>query len=674
MDGRDPTLERIRDAALAARSAGLTADAIVDLARQIDDRAAANVAAAPAEHVPEVVFERLLGLLAERVADADPDLLVARLEQLPADSFTRDTLLAAAKRHALDSLASVPDDQLTPALLLRRARYRAAHAHWDEALEDALRAGPETDHDAAVLAVRSLVALRRAADALDLLGRLLDRFPDDPYFRSERAELYSAFHYDDLAWEDARRLLVSDDPRARLAGARIAVATGHDAEAAAAARDGRLSVERLVVLARAERSLGRPGAAAAAARAYVDATARDDTLATHHRRLEALVLAADALAALGRYDEARGCCLDAWALGGGGYELRRAYTFAAERPWERDPTERALLRAVVDSSGAPDAVAAFAAHLAAQGDPRAALFTTPAPSADAVAHAVGRWIEPSMHARMHGGFPAHVRLLEPDQIPLIERLPWVEVVQELIVLETERGRGEGFGALFRQELPALRALEIRSGAFGYEATVALTRCPAYRRLQSLRLIQCDLDAPAIARIVETLPPTVRELRLAYADGRPRLPLRPTVGDAFRRSVGLAELELLDVTDCALGPDDVPAILGAEMPRLRHLILRGNDLSGIDPDRLPDLAVTRRLHTLVLGETGAEARIVRALLDRLDELSLRAVVAPGDWSGEEAGLVTEHPNRARIELSFGDASDSEQHWLERLGLVDGASES
>jgi hypothetical protein len=161
------------------------------------------------------------------------------------------------------------------------------------------------------------------------------------------------------------------------------------------------------------------------------------------------------------------------------------------------------------------------------------------------------WVERNMEAEFEKGFPFKVRITNTQDIPYIERLPWIYTVRKLEIIELPYDNKEAISILFEQNLPALRELKVQAEHFGYYCIKKLIKAPFYENLESLTLWKCDLDAPSLKLIVENLPLRIKELRLPYGNAEDKLPVSYGVGHFFASSNRLNELKVLDLSNCSL---------------------------------------------------------------------------------------------------------------------------
>jgi tetratricopeptide (TPR) repeat protein len=274
------------------------------------------------------------------------------------------------------------------------------------------------------------------------------------------------------------------------------------------------------------------------------------------------------------------------------------------------------------------------------------------------------WVEPNMRAEFKQGFPWEVMITDSEDIPYIERLPWVYTVRKLEIIELAYDNKQAICMIFEQNLPALRELKVQAEYFGYLCTKKLVEAPFFEKLESLILTQCNLDAPSLKLIIRNLPLHIKELRLLYCNAEDKLPVEDRVGDLFTLSDRLKELEVLDLTDCSLEKQDVEKILSSNLPCLKSLNLTGNNLMEFDVYEFLKFPLISNLEDLSVGETGLEKNLLWTILDDFKNFKIKKLGVRSDWKKEEMSDIKLHSNFEKLEkVDFGDIQAEEEDWMQ-----------
>jgi len=663
---------------------GTDAAIVLALVNDIQAARTANELSSPSAALPYAVFERLVDTLGERLsgAGAADEHLLSQLERLSVDPHIVAPLIQRLRTTRIAAYnATLGRDPHDRTARLGRAALRIALHDAAGAIDD-LADLADTD-DEALLALRAAARIdeRLYTDALSDLNRLIALQPGNWGARRDRAHLYIAHHYPDLAEPDIAALSSAASSETLAFCARFRIDQGNAVEAVvlaqrAASSGGAMAYD--VLLGEALLAAGRSEDAIAAVRAALPRPFNRYDPDTRTGDVErALYVLAQAQHRLGFHEAAAETWLEALALMGAGDDIWRGYILATDRLLHREVREvdHTYLTALAAHPNAdPDGALLddYAKELANRSDPRAELLrarfdsaspSRPAFDADLLDRAKRRWVEANMDAAFRFGLPWSVQIHDIQNSPDIARRPWVYTVRSLTVIA---GRCEIDGAmrlLFASELPALQCLAICAELFSFDAVRGLIRAQFFARLRSLRLCGCDLDAPALELIVGHLPAGVRSLSILGGNAVPALGLAPRLGEIFRTSDTLGELDTLDLVGCALDRAEVRKILSSRMPRLRSLNLSGNDLAGLDPAELLSFPLIRQLSELAIGYSGLEKTAVPLILDRIGELALQTLGADSDWTPAELTALRSHRNFSRLHIDLGiDPAVNEAQWL------------
>lgn len=584
------------------------------------------------QQLPLAVFERLVEMLTQVAADAASPALYRVLRDIPDESFGKKEVLATIRTHLLAALSErlndAPDDTETR---LTRGQLYLDDDDPDSARRDFADILKIDSHHAAARREQARLALLERNDeaALQQLNALLDQHPADAYGLLERARLWLRFYYLPEALADLEHLVhVAKDEEALLFASKQLLYVGRAREAAEIAQRIPDNAEALLVLGKAQLDLADAEAASSSLDRALKATIGKEALQRFAAaKVNSLKLLGDSWIRLSDTGRALACYLEAMASGGPTYELRRAL---AKTSWDH-----------VQKGGEPPTGALQALYESA------------------------RLIEPNMEMSViHGGL-LEVRSADLQLAPYLERLPWTTVVGRLEIGVGRRDNREALAQLFQLELPQLHSLDIEAEHFGFPCLYRLVAAPFFTQLLSLRLQNCDLDCPSLQLLLERIPHGLVELRVLSADARAKLPRKIQLDEVIRQC-NATSLEVLELSSCELSTEEVIALTEAQLPSLRTLVLTGNDLGALDISQFLDSPLVKQLHELRIGDSGAERDLLLAILEKIDELSLKRVWAQRSWSEEELATIRAHPGAARLELELGVSEMSEESWLALLG--------
>lgn len=612
-----------------------TASEAAALVMQINQEYRENERRDVSDQVPFFVFERLietLGRLLERAASRQ---LLAALRALP-HGIAVAPLIQQQSRLLLrkydEHLSRHPTDV---DVRVARAALNLAERRFEAVLEDCLvlRASVPVPEQTPRLEVEALIGLKEYEPAYEYLNRMLEADANDFFALHQRGQLHAAFHYAAEALADAERLEQSSERAHVLWSAGLYLSENMVAPALRACEkvleNAPHDYEALFLLGEARFRSGEWERSKQAFARFLDLD-RDagepagDEISRRRQRLFAIRRIADANQRLGHPGRAQDGY--GWLLSTGEYDYwaLRCYVALSEQ----------CLRG--QTAGPPDA------HDIA-----------------------GARVEANMVVEQGAGGTARLRIIDPENIAYLERLPWSNTVADLELLELTRDNRAGFTALFELEMPALRRLSVRAERFGYACARKLVEAPFFHQLTALRLTSCSLDAPALELIAAHLPPALTELGLAHNRDVHELPFPHRFTRLLAESRVSRGLKALDLTGCGLNGEDIEILLAHEWPSLRSLEIGGNDLRDMDMGRFLGLPVISQLRELHAGHSGIEKELLFPILDRLPETKLEILGLESEWTDAEVHAAVTHRNAgALVRLELGVSHVPQADW-ERL---------
>jgi tetratricopeptide (TPR) repeat protein len=601
--------------------------------------------------IPYFVFERLIEALGRRLERVPSKQLLAALRALP-HGIANAKLIQQQTRSLLrtydEHLSRHPTDAN---VRVDRATLNLAERRFEAVLEDCavLRASAPAPEQTSRLEVEALIGLKEYEAAYECLGRMLDADANDFFALYQRGQLHAAFHYAAEALADATRLEQSSEPAHALWCAGLYLSENRAADALRACQrvldDAPHDPEALFLLGEAELCSGAWEASRRAFAAFLaSAEPAGDEISWQRRQQFAIRRIAD----IDRKLENPGKALDGygWLLSTGVYDYwaQRSYVELAERWLRRTlPSESP---AVPSRETTPE-------------DARPLI----PPDGD-----VPR-VEANMEIEHAAGGPLRIRIIDPENIVYLERLPWSAVVEELELVELSRDNRAGFTALFELDMPALRSLLVRAERFGYACARKLLEVPFFHNLTALQLPSCSLDAPALEMIAARLPPALTELSLSHNPDVHELPFPHRFTKILAESSVSPRLSALDLTGCGLDGEDIEILLANEWPSMRSLKIGGNDLRSMDVKRFLELPLIARLNELRIGHSGIEKELLSVILDRLPDMKLEILGVEGEWTDAEVSAAVAHRNFGNlIHLDLGTSHIPEADWQALLESV------
>lgn len=274
-----------------------------------------------------------------------------------------------------------------------------------------------------------------------------------------------------------------------------------------------------------------------------------------------------------------------------------------------------------------------------------------------------------MVIEQEAGGASRIRIIDPENIVYLERLPWSATVADLELIELSRDNRAAFTAVFELEMPALRSLLVRAERFGYACARKLIEAPFFANLAALKLASCSLLAPALELIATCLPPSLTELGLSHNADIHELPFPHRFTKFLAESRVSPGLRALDVTGCGLDGDDIEILLASEWSSLRSLKIGGNDLRSLDVERFLERPVISRLSELRIGHSGIEHEMLFVILERLPDMKLEILGLEGEWTDAELRAAIAHRNFGDLtHLDLGMSHLSDAGWQALLESV------
>ena len=639
------------------------------------------------EQIPYKIFKKLVSILLEKSENLVSEDFYRELKSLPYNHIIIQPFVEQQEISLLnyyDKILEEEPDNLE--ILLKRAV-----AYYNDNvleyslidLEKILEINP-CEKRAIKYKIKAQVKLEKYVEAYQELNLLLNINPDNEFALFERALLYLKFNYRDLAYTDIQKLEKSKEIEYLL----LVCSLYYENNCIENTINICLRIleevpdetEALMSLGKAYFKKQEYEKAIVTFDFVLKITAPTAYLAKYHyQRLSAMKYISDAKCQMNYYAEGIQGYLEIMALGGSNYFLKREYVKITETLINKDKKEldRRYLMLILNNKDNFDVIQEYADILCSSNDLRGNLIKyqnnlyasalNPNKSSEEkemIEKVKYLWVEPNMEAEFEKGFPFKVRITNTQDIPYIERLPWIYTVRRLEIIELPYDNKEAISILFEQNLPALRELKVQAEHFGYYCIKKLIKAPFYENLESLTLWKCDLDAPSLKLIVENLPLRIKELRLPYGNAEDKLPVSYGVGHFFASSNRLNELKVLDLSNCSLKRKNVEPILSCVMPSLKSLDLSENDLSELDAYEFINSPLISNLEELYIGDTGIEKQVLLSILERNAQLNLKKIGAIGDWTESEIISIKRHHNFNQIEeIDLGEFKDEEESWMQ-----------
>ncbi len=132
-------------------------------------------------------------------------------------------------------------------------------------------------------------------------------------------------------------------------------------------------------------------------------------------------------------------------------------------------------------------------------------------------------------------------------------------------------------AMLKAGLPSCTNLVLTSNALGDEALEGLRRWKQLARVETLYLSACELSSEGLETLLAAPLPRLAKLCLSNNE------LEDSCADVFAsHATNLPALAHLELKNIGLGMDGLSALAAAQLPALRRLDVRQNDLSPLQP--------------------------------------------------------------------------------------------
>lgn len=639
------------------------------------------------EQIPYEVFEKLTELLLQKSEYLVGEELLQALKCLP-ENYTIIRPLVEQQEILLlnqynELLEENPNDL---EILFKRAKYYFNQDEFEDFLGDINKILEISPSHQKAIQYRIVGELKKKnyLTAYQELNILLNKNPDDEFALFERASLYVKLNYSDLAVRDIERLKKTNNIEYLLFCARELLRNNYIEQSLSISlrilEEVPAQTEALMILGEVYFKKQEYEKSIETFESFIKIIAPRVYLAKNkEEKLRAMKYISDSKCKLNRYIDGLRGYLKIMALEGRDYLLIREYVKVTDNLLNKHTKEidARYLDSILYELGNLKIIKEYADILCLNNDLRGEFIKhqnnmydfsrqldKPSDKKDLLEKVEHLWVEPNMRAEFKQGFPWKVMITDSEDIPYIERLPWVYTVRKLEIIELAYDNKQAICMIFEQNLPALRELKVQAEHFGYLCTKKLVKAPFFEKLESLILTQCDLDAPSLKLIIRNLPLHIKELRLLYCNAEDKLPVEDRVGDLFTLSDRLKELEVLALTDCSLEKQDVEKILSSNLPCLKSLNLTGNNLMEFDVYEFLKFPLISNLEDLSVGETGLEKNLLWAILDDFKSLKIKKLGVRSDWKKEEMSDIKLHTNFEKLEkVDFGDIQEEEEDWMQ-----------
>ena len=639
------------------------------------------------EQIPYEVFEKLTELLLQKSEYLVGEELLQALKCLP-ENYTIIRPLVEQQEILLfnqynELLEENPNDL---EILFKRAKYYFNQDEFEDFLEDINKILEISPGHQKAIQYRIVGELKNKnyLTAYQELNILLNKNPDDEFALFERASLYVKLNYSDLAVRDIERLKKTNNIEYLLFCARELLKNNYIEQSLSISlrilEEVPAQTEALMILGEVYFKKQEYEKSIETFESFIKIIAPRVYLAKNKQeKLRAMKYISDSKCKLNRYIDGLRGYLKIMALEGRDYLLIREYVKVTDNLLNKHTKEidARYLDSILYDLGNLKIIKEYADILCLNNDLRGEFIKhqnnmydfsrqidKPSDKKDLLEKVEHLWVEPNMRAEFKQGFPWKVMITDSEDIPYIERLPWVYTVRKLEIIELAYDNKQAICMIFEQNLPAIRELKVQAEHFGYLCTKKLVKAPFFEKLESLILTQCNLDAPSLKLIIRNLPLHIKELRLLYCNAEDKLPVEDRVGDLFTLSDRLKELEVLDLTDCSLEKQDVEKILSSNLPCLKSLNLTGNNLMEFDVYEFLKFPLISNLEDLSVGETGLEKNLLWTILDDFKSFKIKKLGVRSDWKKEEMSDIKLHTNFEKLEkVDFGDIQEEEEDWMQ-----------
>ena len=639
------------------------------------------------EQIPYEVFEKLTELLLQKSEYLVGEELLQALKCLP-ENYTIIRPLVEQQEILLfnqynELLEENPNDL---EILFKRANYYFNHDEFEDFLVDINKILEISPGHQKAIQYRIVGELKKKnyLTAYQELNILLNKNPDDEFALFERASLYVKLNYSDLAVRDVERLKKTNNIEYLLFCARQLLTNNYIEQSLSISlrilEEVPAQTEALMILGEVYFKKQEYEKSIETFESFIKIiNPRVYIAKNHNEKLRAMKYISDSKCKLNRYIDGLCGYLKIMALEGRDYLLIREYVKVTDNLLNKHTKEidARYLDSILYDIGNLKIIKEYADILCLNNDLRGEFIKhqnnmydfsmqldKPSDKKDLLEKVEHLWVEPNMRAEFKQGFPWKVMITDSEDIPYIERLPWVYTVRKLEIIELAYDNKQAICMIFEQNLPALRELKVQAEYFGYLCTKKLVKAPFFEKLESLILTQCNLDAPSLKLIIRNLPLHIKELRLLYCNAEDKLPVEDRVGDLFTLSDRLKELEVLDLTDCSLEKQDVEKILSSNLPCLKSLNLTGNNLMEFDVYEFLKFPLISNLEDLSVGETGLEKNLLWTILDDFKNFKIKKLGVRSDWKKEEMSDIKLHSNFEKLEkVDFGDIQEEEEDWMQ-----------
>lgn len=665
----------------------LSIDNLLAIVKDVHKKNKENDSLSYQEQIPYEVFENLGELLLEKAEYLVSEELLQALKFLPEDYTIIRPLVEQQEMLLLHQYQELLEEKPNDIeILLKRASYYFNQNEFESCLVDINKILEiDTGNEKAIqYSIRAKLKNKEYLAAYQELNLLLKKNPDDEFALFERASLYVRLNYSDLALKDIQKLEKTNKFEYLLFCAKEFLENNYIEQSLNIAL--RIleklpdQTEALMILGKLYFKKQEYQKSIETLESFIKINAPKAYLEKHQKeKLIAMQYISDSKCKLNLYIDGLHGYLEIMALEGRDYLPTREYVKVSDNLLNKDKKEidAKYLTLILNELSNLKIIQEYADILCLNNDLRGEFIKhqnnlyyfsrqldKPSDEKILLEKVEHLWIEPNMQAEFNQGFPCKVTITNSQDIPYIERLPWVYTVRKLEIIELAYDNKQAIGIIFEQNLPALRELKVQAEHFGYLCTKKLVKAPFFERLESLILTQCNLDAPSLKLIVRNLPLHIKELRLLYCNAEDKLPVEEQVGDLFTLSDRLKELEVLDLTDCSLKKQDVENILSSNLPSLKSLNLTANNLSEFDIYEFLNYPLISNLEELCVGQTGIEKKILWTILDEFKNLKLKKLGVKNYWEKEEINLIKSHPNFNQLEeVDFGDIQGQEEDWMQ-----------
>lgn len=645
------------------------------------------------QQIPYAVFEKLTELLQEKAEYLVNEKLLNDLKNLPANAVIIQPLIEQQEILLLNHYNELINENSNNVdILFKRAIYYFSDNELELSLSDfnkIIEIDPN-NKQAIYYRIKLELKQRNYIEAYQELNDLVEREPDNEFALFERALLYLRFNYSNLAFIDIQKLKKTNNIEYLLLCAREYLENNYIDQVINICRrvlnKSPEQIDALLILGKTYFQKQEYEKAIKIFELALDSIAEKEHLKlqkNQNKKLDLIKYIGDAKCKSNNYIDGLHDYLKLMALGEKKYLILREYIKVTEEQIDKEKKQidKKYLNLIVNEPENLDLVNQYVNILESKNDIRGCYikyknklnnFSSPENTklnlneSEFLERVKPFWIEPNMLAEFEKGFPRKVTISNTQDIPYLERLPWIYTVRRLEIIELSYDNSEAISILFEQNLPALRELLVHAEHFGYFCTKKLVKSPFFDNLESLILTQCNLDAPSLKLIIKNLPRRVKELRLLYGNAEDKLPVNERLGKFFSRSDRLQKLECLDLTDCSLNKEDVEDILSLEMPSLRKLNLAANDLSQFAPEVFLKYSLIRQIEELSVSQTGIEKELLFKVLEDFNHFNLKRIDVQGNWNNAEINDISQHNNFNKIEkINFGYLQTLEESLMDIL---------